>query len=245
MIVNGNIYEGLTAIDKDLKVMPASPNLDRFSRTARPTRSNSAPGVNSTTARRWKRTTWFIVQARAEQGDRLSAGKPPASIESAKAVDPQTVELTAEGAVRATARVACHHRHRAELGRDRQGRAAEAAGRHRAVQIQRMATNGFVLLSRNDAYWEKGLPKLAGLKFNIVPELATRQVGLVNGQYAILPNIDASTALQLKGKPAVKLAETLELAYALVGMNVSKPPFDNAKVREALNYALNRKEIGN
>jgi peptide/nickel transport system substrate-binding protein len=64
---------------------------------------------------------------------------------------------------------------------------------------------------------------------------------LVNGQYALLPNIDAATALQLKGKPNVKIAETLELAYTLIGMNTSKPPFDNPKVREALNYALNRR----
>ena len=65
-----------------------------------------------------------------------------------------------------------------------------------------------------------GAPKLDGLKFNIVPESATRQVGLASGQYALLPNIDAATALQLKGKPNVKLQETLELAYTLVGMNV-------------------------
>ena len=89
----------------------------------------------------------------------------------------------------------------------------------------------------------KGLPKLDGVKFNIVPESATRQVGISSGQYAMLPNIDAATALQLKGKPSVKLAETLELAYTLIGLNTSKPPFDNAKVREAVNYALNRDEI--
>ena len=53
-----------------------------------------------------------------------------------------------------------------------------------------------------------------------MPELATRQVGLASGQYALLPNIDAATALQLKGKPNVKLAETLELAYTLIGMNI-------------------------
>ena len=110
-------------------------------------------------------------------------------------------------------------------------------------RFQEWQPNGFILLSRFDGYWKQGTPKLAGLKFNIVPESATRQVGLVNGQYALLPNIDAATALQLKGKPNVKLSETLELAYSLIGMNVSKPPFDNPKVREALNYAINRDEI--
>jgi peptide/nickel transport system substrate-binding protein len=41
----------------------------------------------------------------------------------------------------------------------------------------------------------------------------------------------------------VNLADTLELAYSFVGVNASKPPFDNAKVRQAVNYALNRQEI--
>ena len=76
-----------------------------------------------------------------------------------------------------------------------------------------------------------------------MPESATRQVGLSNGQYALLPNIDAATALQLKGKPNVKLSETMDLAYTLIGMNVSKPPFDNPKVREAVNYAINRQRF--
>jgi peptide/nickel transport system substrate-binding protein len=88
-----------------------------------------------------------------------------------------------------------------------------------------------------------GTPQIAGVKFNIVPESATRQVGLASGQYAMLPNIDAVTALQLKGRPGVALSDTLELAYSLVGMNTAKPPFDNPKVREALNTALNRQEI--
>jgi peptide/nickel transport system substrate-binding protein len=110
-------------------------------------------------------------------------------------------------------------------------------------RFQEWQPNGFILLTRHDGYWQQGAPKLSGLKFNIVPESATRQVGLVNGQYQLLPNIDAATALQLKGKPNVKLSETLELAYTLIGMNVSKPPFDNAKVREAVNYAINRDEI--
>ena len=103
--------------------------------------------------------------------------------------------------------------------------------------------NGFIELEKHAGYWHAGKPVLAGVKFNIVPESATRQVGLNSGQYAMLPNIDAATALQLKGKPGITMSETLELAYTLVGMNTSKAPFDNPKVREALNYALNRGEI--
>jgi peptide/nickel transport system substrate-binding protein len=103
--------------------------------------------------------------------------------------------------------------------------------------------NGFVALEKHAGYWRQGAPKLDGIKFNIVPESATRQVGLSSGQYSMLPNIDAATAMQLKGRPGVKLAETLELAYMFVGVNTSKPPFDNVKVRQAVNYALNRQEV--
>ena len=103
--------------------------------------------------------------------------------------------------------------------------------------------NGFIELAKHAGYWNKAQPKLDGVKFNIIPESATRQVGLGSGQYAMLPNIDAATALQLKGRPNVRIGETLELAYTLIGMNTSKPPFDNPKVREALNTALDRQEI--
>ena len=36
----------------------------------------------------------------------------------------------------------------------------------------------YIALEKNGAYWEQGLPRLAGLKFNIVPEAATRQLGI-------------------------------------------------------------------
>jgi peptide/nickel transport system substrate-binding protein len=166
-----------------------------------------------------------------------------ASVESATASDPQTVELKlkepAAPLLSSLATIAIVPSE-VETNKDALQRTPNGTG---PFKFQEWQPNGYILLARHDGYWQQGLPKLSGVKFNIVPESATRQVGLTNGQYALLPNIDAATALQLKGKPNVKLGETLELAYALVGMNVSKPPFDNPKVREALNYAVNRDEI--
>ena len=91
----------------------------------------------------------------------------------------------------------------------------------------------YISLERNPDYWEKGLPNLAGLKFNIVPEAATREAGIIGGTYKLLPVVDAASAAALAGKPGVKLLQTQDLAYSLVGLNVTKPPLDKPAVREA------------
>jgi len=101
----------------------------------------------------------------------------------------------------------------------------------------------FILLERNPRYWRAGRPYLDALKFNIVPDAATRQVGLASSTYQFLPNIDPSLAVTLKDTPGVKLLQTQDLSYSLIGMNVSRKPFDNPKVREALNYAIDRKAL--
>ena len=100
-----------------------------------------------------------------------------------------------------------------------------------------------IALVANPHYWAAGLPHLAGVTFDIVPDAATRQLGLAGGTYEMLPNIDAATATALAGKPHVKLLQTQDLAYSLIGMNVSRPPFNNPKVREALNMGLDREQI--
>ncbi|MEO8713710.1 MAG: ABC transporter substrate-binding protein, partial [Acetobacteraceae bacterium] len=103
--------------------------------------------------------------------------------------------------------------------------------------------NTLIALDRNAAYWDAGLPKLGGLRFNIVPEAATRQLGLTGGTYQLLPGIDAATALQLKASPGVRVESTQDLAYSVIGVNASRPPFDKAEVREALDYAIDRGQL--
>jgi len=244
MVVNGNIYEGLTAIDKDLKVAPGlaeswtvSPDGKTYTfklRSGVKFHDGSAMEAEDVVASIKRVLSKDIASPLAS---RLSA------IESANAVDPQTVELKlkepAAPLLTSLATIAIVPS-AMETNKDALQKAPVGTG---PFKFQEWQPNGFILLTKNETYWQQGMPKLSGLKFNIVPESATRQVGLTNGQYALLPNIDAATALQLKGKPGVKFSETLDLAYMLVGMNVSKPPFDNPKVREAVNYAINRKEI--
>jgi peptide/nickel transport system substrate-binding protein len=103
--------------------------------------------------------------------------------------------------------------------------------------------NTFIALDRNPAYWEKDRPSLTGLRFEIVPEATTRRLGLTGGTYQFLPVIDAATAAALKSAPGVQLLQAQDLAYSLIGVNTTKPPFDKPAARQALNYALDRAQI--
>jgi peptide/nickel transport system substrate-binding protein len=244
MVVNGNIYEGLTAIDKDLKTVPGLAESWTAAPDGKSYTFKLRSGVKFHDGSDMNAEDVVASIKRVQSKDIASPlASRLAAVESANAVDAQTVELKLKepsAALLSSLATIAIVPSAMEANKDALQKAPVGTG---PFKFQEWQPNGFILLTKNDAYWEKGLPKLAGLKFNIVPESATRQVGLSNGQYSLLPNIDAATALQLKGKPNVKLSETMDLAYTLIGMNVSKPPFDNPKVREAVNYAINRQEI--
>jgi len=243
-VVSGTIYESLTTIDKDLRTVPGLAESWQISPD------------NLTYTFRLRGGVAFHDGKPAEAADVVASLKrvmsaaiasPLASrlvsVADATAPDARTVVVTLKEPtaplLTALASIAIVPRG-FEADKDGLQRAPMGTGPFKFKEWQ---PNGFIALEKNAGYWDKAKPRVDGVKFNIVPESATRQVGLTSGQYQILPNIDAATALQLRGRPNVRLVDTLELAYTLIGMNVSKPPFDNPKVREALNYALNRPEI--
>ena len=54
---------------------------------------------------------------------------------------------------------------------------------------------------------------------------------------------DSATALQLQSASGVMMHETRDLSYTLIGINTTRPPFDNPVVRRALNMAVDRDQI--
>lgn len=243
-IVGGTIYEGLTVIDKDLRTVPGlaeswtvSPDglTYTFRLRANLTFHDGKPAEAADVVASFNRVMSATIAS--PLASRLAA------LDKAAAPDARTVVLTLKepSAPLLTALASIAIVPRAfEADKDSLQRTPVGTGPFKFKEWQ---PNSFIALEKHAGYWNAGKPAVSGVKFNIVPESATRQVGLTSGQYSILPNIDAATALQLRGRPNVRIVDTLELAYTLIGMNVSKPPFDNAKVREALNYAINRAEI--
>ena len=241
LLVNGPIYEGLTAIDGKLAVVPAlaqSWTVDDDGKTYRFVLRSGAtfhngravapadvvasiarvrdPKTGSPYASRFTAITGVEADGAAAVKVTLSQPSAPllAQLASLAIVPPEAV---------------------AELGRHPVGTGP--------FKFKEWVPDTYIALDRNGGYWDPGLPKLAGLKFDIVPEAATRQIGITAGTYRMLPSLDAATATALASQSRVKLLQTQDLAYSLVGMNVSKPPFDKPEVREALNTAIDRGQL--
>lgn len=101
----------------------------------------------------------------------------------------------------------------------------------------------YLLLEANPNYYREGQPGVAALRYNIVPEASTRAAGLRTGAYHFLPDVDPGTIETLRGASNLTVHATEELAYTLLGLNTSRPPLDDPRVREAINMAIDRDEI--
>ncbi len=243
-LVDSTIYEGLTAIDADLHVVPALAQ----------SWSVSADGLTYVFRLR--------TDARFHDGGPVRPADVVASV--ARVCDPNIgsplaarfamiakVEPDGAAGVRFTliASSAPFLSRLATLAivpeAARQGRLdlAKQPDGTGPFRFKEWASNRIIALDRNEAYWQVGLPKLLSLRFNIVPEAATRQIGLTGGTYQVLPGIGPATAEQLQEAPGVRVLATPDLAYSLIGLNAAMPPFDQPEVREALDYAIDRGQI--
>jgi len=238
-IVNGNIYEGLTAIDKDLRVVPAVAESWAVSSDGKTYTFKIRTGG---TFHNGKPITPADVAYSFERVLKKETGSPYASrlalVKSVSAKDGTVIIELSDASAPFLSQLAVISIVPADHG-DLQ-RQAVGTGPFKLTQ---WVPDTYLQLAKHDGYWEKGLPKLAGLKINIVPEASTRQVGISTGIYQFMPSLDASTAVALKGNTSVKLLETRDLSYSLVGFNVSTAPFDKPAVREAFNLALDRSKI--
>ncbi|MBO0879635.1 MAG: ABC transporter substrate-binding protein [Mycobacterium sp.] len=93
-------------------------------------------------------------------------------------------------------------------------------------------------LEPNDGYWQ-GKPKLDKLVLSPMPEPASRLAGLQAGDidWAEVPPPDAVAGLKADGFQVMTGPYPHVITYQ---MNMYKPPLNDVRVRQALNYAVDR-----
>jgi len=97
------------------------------------------------------------------------------------------------------------------------------------------------VLVRNPNYWKEGLPYLDKLVLVPIQDDNTRINSLKNGDIDMAEVVPWQDTISLK-KPPYKIYSGYE-TFNFVRINTSRAPLDNPKVRQALNYIIDREEI--
>lgn len=96
---------------------------------------------------------------------------------------------------------------------------------------------------RNDDYWQKGVPALRSVTFNVVADDNTRRLQLL-GDQAQVDEEPAALSMNTLGRSQDVRAEAFKSTKILYfNINTKKPGLDDAKLRRALSYAIDRKAV--
>ena len=107
---------------------------------------------------------------------------------------------------------------------------------------QRAAAGERIVVTRFEDYWGEK-PYYDEVVFHIVPEATTRESLLLSGQVDMIILPPASDIPALEANPAVEVVFGPSNRTIFIVINTSKPPLDDARVRQALNYAVDKEAI--
>lgn len=110
-------------------------------------------------------------------------------------------------------------------------------------KLQEFVAGDHLVLTRNEAY--KG-PSSAfdTVNFKVIPEPAARVAAISTGEADLAFDIPLEEVERLKGGKKTDAGWIASSRSMVVRMNTSKPPFaNNAKLRQAINYAVDKQAI--
>ena len=100
-----------------------------------------------------------------------------------------------------------------------------------------------VSLVANPDYF-RGAPKLAGVDMRYIPDIASREAGLLAGELDVINGIPDIAWVDRMASEASASVDVFGVGeVATVHFNITKEPLDNPDVRKALAYALDRDEF--
>jgi len=113
-----------------------------------------------------------------------------------------------------------------------------------AYRVTKWTAGTEVVMERNDEWAGGPMPKIKRVIWRMVPQAGNRRALLERG------DADISYELPYKDFQELKSAGKLDIVslpfsngIQYIGMNVTKPPFDNLKVRQAVAYAIPYQKI--
>lgn len=99
-----------------------------------------------------------------------------------------------------------------------------------------------VVLQRNEDYWGEA-PAIDTVVFRVVQEDGARIIEIEAGTVDVAVRVPPADIPRLQANPDIDLVITPGLRTIYVFLNVTEPPFDDVRVRQAVNYAVDKEAM--
>ncbi|HYF16804.1 MAG TPA: ABC transporter substrate-binding protein [Ramlibacter sp.] len=103
--------------------------------------------------------------------------------------------------------------------------------------------NAKLILKRNERYWRKDRPHLDGLEFQIIPELNTGLRSVTAGENDFVYQLSRQQQRVVERASNLGWVASPTLIVHMLYLNMGRKPFADLKVRQALNYAIDRESF--
>lgn len=98
-------------------------------------------------------------------------------------------------------------------------------------------------VEKNPNYWRAGYPKLDAITWRPVVENSTRVAMALTGEADYAFPLPSEQVKMVKDKGTLRVDVTPSIMLRFVEMNLTKPVFQDVRVRQALNYAVNKEAL--
>lgn len=99
-----------------------------------------------------------------------------------------------------------------------------------------------ILMERNPDYWGKPTA-FQRLRIRFIPENGTRVASLEAGEVMMVNNVPPDQLRRLRDNPSLQVQVAPTNRVMFVTLRTDRPPFDDKRVRQALNYAIDKEAI--
>jgi len=110
-------------------------------------------------------------------------------------------------------------------------------------EIADVQGNTFARLEKHDNYWQEDLPYLDAVEIQVISDDAAREAALLGGEVDWIFTIAPQNFEALQDDPNVVVETAPQLAYDYMGVNLTREPFDDVRVRQAMATVIDREQI--
>lgn len=103
--------------------------------------------------------------------------------------------------------------------------------------------DNFMRFEANEDFFIEGVPLLDGIEMRVIPDESSILAGLRAGTVDWAEIADPTVAILASGEESLNMTRAPSLSYHLLGLNSTREPFTDERVRQAISCALDRQQI--